>query len=202
VSEYVLDASALLVALFGEPGTERVEAILPQAVIGAVNLSEVIAKLQERGVPDEDISRDLKDLDLRVVSFDHEQADRAGRLRNSTKEIGLSLGDKCCLALAVQRDATAITADRGHFALERHLISRQIYKQRAQLHGTNGKSSWLEVCDSKANCAQRRWCGRRSPANQCTSVTVVEHHRRSTIHGGYYHCRNRSGEEHLSRPRH
>lgn len=99
VSEYVLDASALLVALFGEAGTERVEAILPQAVIGAVNLSEVIAKLQERGVPNQDISRDLKDLDLCVVSFDYEQAERAGRLRNATREIGLSLGDRCCLPL-------------------------------------------------------------------------------------------------------
>lgn len=113
----MLDASALLVALFGEPGTERVEAILPQAVIGAVNLSEVIAKLQERGVPDQDISRDLKDIDLRVVSFDYEQAERAGRLRNATREIGLSLGDRCCLALAAQRDATAITADRGWASL-------------------------------------------------------------------------------------
>lgn len=97
------DASALLVALFGEAGTERVETILPQAVIGAVNLSEVIAKLQERGVPDQDISRDLKDLDLRVVSFDYEQAERAGRLRNATREIGLSLGGQvlscpCCPA--------------------------------------------------------------------------------------------------------
>lgn len=41
----VLDASALLAMLNDEPGGEQVASVLPNASIGAVNLSEVVAKL-------------------------------------------------------------------------------------------------------------------------------------------------------------
>jgi ribonuclease VapC len=117
VTDYVLDASALLAAFFGEDGTEQVEKMLPQAVIGAVNLSEVVAKLQDRGVPDQEIDRHVADLDLKIIAFDRLQAISAGRLRRETKTAGLSLGDRCCLALAAQRGAVAVTADRAWSSL-------------------------------------------------------------------------------------
>lgn len=110
---YVLDASALLAALGGEPGAERVRALLPSARIGSVNLSEVVAKLHERGVPDAVIDEILVDLDLTVVPFDAATARRAGLLRGATRAAGLSLGDRACLALAAERDAVAVTTDRA-----------------------------------------------------------------------------------------
>ena len=117
MTDYVLDASALLAAFFGEEGTDRVEEMLPQAVIGAVNFSEVVAKLQDRGVPDQEIDRHVADLDLEIIAFDRLQAIGAGRLRRETKTAGLSLGDRCCLALAAQRRAVAVTADRAWSSL-------------------------------------------------------------------------------------
>ena len=45
----VLDASALLALLLAEPGAARVAALLPDATVSAVNLSEVVAKLAEHG---------------------------------------------------------------------------------------------------------------------------------------------------------
>jgi PIN domain nuclease of toxin-antitoxin system len=117
VTDYVLDASALLAAFFGEEGAEKVEEMLPRAVIGAVNLSEVVAKLQDRGVPDDEIDGHVADLDLEVIAFDRLQAVTAGRLRRETSAIGLSLGDRCCLALAVQRGAVAVTTDRAWSSL-------------------------------------------------------------------------------------
>ena len=117
MTDYVLDASALLAAFFGEEGTDRVGEMLPQAVVGAVNLSEVIAKLQDRGVPDKEIDRIVADLDLEIISFDRRQAIAAGRLRRETKKAGLSLGDRCCLALAAQRRAVAVTTDRAWSSL-------------------------------------------------------------------------------------
>lgn len=114
---YVLDASALLAVMLGEPGAEAVNAILDRASIGAVNLSEVVAKLQERGVPDDVIDQSLADLDLPVLPFDHEQALIAGKLRLATRAAGLSLGDRACLAAARALGAVAITTDKAWIGL-------------------------------------------------------------------------------------
>ena len=112
-SAYVLDASALLAVMLDEPGSRFIEERLAEACIGAVNLSEVIAKLQDRGVPDEVIEESLAELDLLVIPFDAAQAMSAGRLRRDTRAAGLSLGDRACLALAISCDAIAVTTDRG-----------------------------------------------------------------------------------------
>ena len=110
---YVLDASALLAALNEEPGAQSIQAVLDEAQISAVNLSEVVAKLQDRGVPDAEIDEILIDLDLRVAPFDADQAVRAGKLRAMTRSQGLSLGDRACLALAASTGATALTTDKA-----------------------------------------------------------------------------------------
>jgi ribonuclease VapC len=118
VNEHVLDASALLAVMLGEPGADLVLEILPDAVIGAVNLAEVVAKLQERGVSDDEIDRDIAELDLPVISFDAAQAMAAGKLRARTRRHGLSLGDRACLALAMVRGAAAVTTDRDWAKLD------------------------------------------------------------------------------------
>lgn len=110
---YVLDASALLCLFFQEPGAERVEAVLAGARVGAANLAEVIAKLVDRGVDGEQVATEIAELDLEVVPLDRGQAEAAGLLRAATRRSGLSLGDRCCLALAQKLGATAVTTDRA-----------------------------------------------------------------------------------------
>ena len=110
---YVLDASALMCLVNGEPGAERVAAVLPRAVISAVNLAEVGAKLNELGADAQTARALLAQLHLTVVSLDEAAAFAAGALRTATRSHGLSLGDRACLALATQRGATALTADRA-----------------------------------------------------------------------------------------
>jgi PIN domain nuclease of toxin-antitoxin system len=109
----ILDASALIAAMRGEPGAERVRAVFDAAVIGAVNLAEVVAKLQDKGVPDAVIDDALAQLALPVVAFDEAQAVRSGKLRRQTRAAGLSLGDRACLALAEALDGVALTTDRA-----------------------------------------------------------------------------------------
>jgi PIN domain nuclease of toxin-antitoxin system len=104
--------------MFGESGAEKVIQLLPAAEISAVNLAEVAAKMQERGVPDAEIERDIADLRLSVVPFDAEQALGSGKLRLRTRGLGLSLGDRACLALALTRGLPAVTMDRGWAELE------------------------------------------------------------------------------------
>lgn len=115
---YVLDASALLCLLFREPGAERVEALMPGARVSAANLAEVIAKLVDRGIDEPAIVADLAELDLEIVPLDRAQAEASGLLRAVTRAAGLSLGDRCCLALARQLGATAVTTDRAWAGLQ------------------------------------------------------------------------------------
>lgn len=112
MSNVVLDASALLALLNEEPGAEEVEKTIPGAVIGAVNLSEVVAKLAEGGMPEAAIQAALAGLELDIVPFDAPLAYRAGLLRVSTRSLGLSFGDRACLALGLQRGAPVLTTDR------------------------------------------------------------------------------------------
>jgi ribonuclease VapC len=118
VSEIVLDASALMAVLREEPGAAAVEAVLDRAAVSAVNLSEVQAKLVERGTPAATAWSWLVDLALDVVDFDASQARVAGDLRPLTRVQGLSFGDRACLALAHVRGLPAMTADRAWSGLE------------------------------------------------------------------------------------
>jgi PIN domain nuclease of toxin-antitoxin system len=113
----VLDASALLALLQDEPGAELVADLLPGGIISAVNLSEVVAKLTDRGMPGEAARAALEGLPIVVHPFDRESAYQAGALRPTTRTVGLSLGDRACLALAIHLDATAVTADRAWASL-------------------------------------------------------------------------------------
>lgn len=110
---YALDASALLCLFNQEVGQDRVRAALGDAVISAVNYSEVVAKLVERGGAVAAVSRALEHLHLTVVEFDRAQAVEGGALRQATRQAGLSFGDRACLALAKSRSLVALTADQA-----------------------------------------------------------------------------------------
>ncbi|MBE9050112.1 type II toxin-antitoxin system VapC family toxin [Nostocales cyanobacterium LEGE 11386] len=112
MSEVVVDASAVLALLNQETGSEEILQLIDNAAISSVNLSEVIAKLAEAGIPEEDIRQIILNLNLEVILFNEEQAFKAGMLRPATKSIGLSFGDRACLALGVVLNQPVITTDR------------------------------------------------------------------------------------------
>lgn len=116
----VYDASALLAVVFSEPGADAVLERLsqPGGEVSAVNWSEVGAKLAERGLPAQDIASELSAFGLDVIPFDEEQANLAAALRPVTRQLGLSLGDRSCLALARIRHASVVTADASWKKLE------------------------------------------------------------------------------------
>ena len=112
MSEVVVDASAILALLNQETGSEEVLIFIGKAAISTVNLSEVIAKLADAGIPEEDIRQILSNLNLEVIDFNEEQALKAGMLRPNTKSIGLSFGDRACLALGIILNQPVLTTDR------------------------------------------------------------------------------------------
>ena len=109
----VLDASALLAFLHNEKGADRVEeAILNKAVIQSVNWAEVIQKVIAKNISIDNLDNELAAVGLSFLSFDRQQASIAGSLWQQTKKLGLSLGDRACLALAQQLDLPVLTADK------------------------------------------------------------------------------------------
>lgn len=109
----VLDASAVLAYLQREPGFESVrDALETGAAISAVNLAEVLGRITVQGKEADDTLARLKVAGLAVEPFLEEDALVAGGLRAPTRELGLSLGDRACLALALRLERRAITSDR------------------------------------------------------------------------------------------
>lgn len=126
MDELIVDASALLALLNDEPGAEVVAQAIPGAAISAVNLAEVVAKLAEMGVPEQDIRTALGPLGLETVPFDEPTAYRTGLLRPQTRRLGLSLADQACLALGLARECPVLTADRTWQSLDLGLPIRAI----------------------------------------------------------------------------
>jgi PIN domain nuclease of toxin-antitoxin system len=113
MSEVVLDASALLAFLKDEPGGSAVRQLMPTSVMSAVNLAEVATTFIHGGMPADEVERALRELPIRIVPLDEDQAYQASALRPLTADKGLSLGDRCCLALARSLALPALTCDRA-----------------------------------------------------------------------------------------
>lgn len=90
-----------------------VEQCFAQAVVSSVNFSEVAAKLSDRGIDNQEVFEILSGLSLEVREFDTELALMAGALREVTRHLGLSLGDRACLALGIAEGVPILTTDRA-----------------------------------------------------------------------------------------
>jgi ribonuclease VapC len=114
MSKVVLDASAVLAVINAEPGHETLTPeLLANAVSSTVNLAEVHAKLVTRGWTSQEAWEDATSPVAEAVPFDVQQARISGDLITQTKPLGLSLGDRACLALAIALDAPVYTAEKA-----------------------------------------------------------------------------------------
>ena len=111
VNNAVLDTSAILALLLDETEADQVSTVLPGVLLSTVNLAEVISKFCERGMPADQALLAVTSIGVEIVPFETEQARLCGELHPLTRSLGLSLGDRACLALARLRKFPAITAD-------------------------------------------------------------------------------------------
>lgn len=118
MNRVVLDASAVLALLNDEVGAKIVQESLPGAIISSVNFAEVVTRLTLLGMPENEIREALNILALDITPFDEDQAFLAGILASKTKQLGLSLGDRACLALALKTGSAALTSDKVWQALD------------------------------------------------------------------------------------
>lgn len=112
MTSVVLDASAVLAFVNGEPGGERVAPKLLGGLMSAVNYSEVLKKSVERGGSVQVTRLLLQRAQIQVVAFDERQAVEAAALVTATQPHGLSFADRACLALGLLRKAAVYTADQ------------------------------------------------------------------------------------------
>ena len=130
--ETILDASAMLAYLRDESGADLVaDAVATGAAISAVNLGEVLSRVADRDADPARVARQMTDRGLldgaiAVEPFTAADAIEVARLRPLTRDLGLSLGDRACLALARRLDAPALTADSAWSKLDLPLELRQI----------------------------------------------------------------------------
>lgn len=120
MSSCVLDASAAIAYLEQETGSDVVAAIVEsqEGAMSTVNFAEVATRLADRGALEVDIRLATGRLRADLYSFDGEMALQAGLLRPVTRRLGLSLGDRACLALAQRLNLPVYTADRAWAALQ------------------------------------------------------------------------------------
>jgi PIN domain nuclease of toxin-antitoxin system len=111
-AEAILDASAIMAVVFQEPGEAVVRGIGRETAASAVNISEVYARAVERGSTEALVGLAISTLAINVCQFDALDALEAARLRPRTRHLGLSLGDRACLALAQRLGLPVLTADR------------------------------------------------------------------------------------------
>jgi PIN domain nuclease of toxin-antitoxin system len=113
MNEVVFDASAVLALLQQEPGAEKLtEEIRINAVASTVNLAEVQSKLVKKGVPPERAWANTLSAIAKAEPFTSRQANIAGSLIAKTEKLGLSLGDRACLALAIALKAEVYTTEQ------------------------------------------------------------------------------------------
>jgi len=122
----VVDASTVLAFLNRERGGMDALRVLPQGVICAVNIAEVVEVRRRTG---HDSKADLELLELAglaVIDADREIARLAGELAEKTRSYDISLADRFCLALAITQKLPVLTADRIWGELGTGLEIRQL----------------------------------------------------------------------------
>jgi ribonuclease VapC len=122
----VHDASCLLALAFREPGAEIVRANLRDSLISSVNWSEFVQKVTQHNGNVTPLSRIVEALGVTIVPFTVSTAELAARLYPQTKPLGLSLGDRACLALALERQCDVYTADSAWSKLQLSIDIRVI----------------------------------------------------------------------------
>ncbi len=108
----VLDASAIVAAIQNEPGGDKLADALGHAFVSTVNVAETYTIAERKSLHSDLVRGFFEYPGIDIVPLSLVQAEIAGRMATLTNVAGLSLGDRCCLALAISERAQVLTADR------------------------------------------------------------------------------------------
>jgi ribonuclease VapC len=114
----LFDSSAMLAYLYQEAGAAVVAQKLDGHVMSAANFAEVVSKMADSGMAMAFIEQQLEGLASIIAPVERADAVRAGALRPLTRHLGLSLGDRLCLATAERLQLPVLTGDRSWLQLD------------------------------------------------------------------------------------
>lgn len=109
---YVFDSSAVLSIIGSEKGGEGAEALINQAVISVISVSEIINVLCRNGMEFEMAREIVAEIVPNTVECSYNDAVLAAKIKAENAKLGLSLGDSLCLALAYRMKCPVVTSDK------------------------------------------------------------------------------------------
>ena len=115
----LLDTSAMIALLKKEPGYEILEEVIARSAMSAVNLSELVAVLSRNHIKEDEIDEIINDIVPEVIPFSEEIATQTGKLIKHTRDLGLSLGDRACIASGIFHNMTIYTTDKAWIKLKK-----------------------------------------------------------------------------------
>ena len=112
-NKIVFDSSALIMLFAKEAGYESVRQNLKHAIISSVNIAEVYKYcIEVQNLTEEDCRNLIKLSGIKIIDFCEEQALISAKIIKQTKQYGLSLGDRGCIALAMFKNYPILTCDK------------------------------------------------------------------------------------------
>ena len=114
MNKVVVDASALLALINSEKGADKVEVLVGNIIMSSVNVTEVASKVYDllNNNNEEQCKLSIEPFVHSIIDFDKSLCYLAASLKARTKHKGLSLGDRACIATALQLDLPVYTADK------------------------------------------------------------------------------------------
>ena len=112
MNKVVLDASALLALIKNELGANVIEELLGNIIMSSINVAEVASILLDSDMSSEEAKEAIAPFIDSIISFDFEHSIACASLKKTTKHLGLSLGDRACIALGISLNLPIYTADK------------------------------------------------------------------------------------------
>src|SRR4051812_36107570 len=112
MNKVVLDSSALMALIKKEEGAEIIEKLLGKIIMSSINVSEVAAILLESDMTLQECQECIEPFIESVIPFDTDLSFSTASLKKLTKDKGLSLGDRACIALGILTGYPVYTADK------------------------------------------------------------------------------------------
>jgi PIN domain nuclease of toxin-antitoxin system len=112
-NKIVFDSSALIMLFAKEPGYEQVRQHMKYAIISIINIAEVYKYcIDVQNLTEDDCKNLIKLTGIKIIDFCEEQALITAKIIKQTKQYGLSLGDRGCIALAILGNYPILTCDK------------------------------------------------------------------------------------------